>query len=174
MDPDDFYYLGKILKGHGTHGHLIALLEVDDPGDYQNLKSVYIDLAHERIPFFIESVELLEKKKVILKIQDVTTPDHANAFAGRELYLPLSSLPELNGNRFYYHEVKGFRIIDEVLGELGIIEDILELPRQSLFQVRYQDKELLIPVVDEVIREVDRTNQTIYICAPEGLIDIYT
>ncbi|MBL7138007.1 MAG: 16S rRNA processing protein RimM, partial [Bacteroidales bacterium] len=39
--------------------------------------------------------------------------------------------------------------------------------------VRYQDKELLIPVVDEVIREVDRTNQTIYICAPEGLIDIY-
>ncbi|MFH1295775.1 MAG: ribosome maturation factor RimM [Bacteroidota bacterium] len=173
MNPDDFYYLGKILKRHGNHGHLMALLEVDDARDYQHLKSVYVDVSHERIPFFIESVELLEKKKILLKIQDVSTPDHADAFAGRELYLPLSSLPELEGNRFYYHEVKGFLIIDEVFGELGIIEDILELPRQSLFQIRYQHKEILIPVVDEVIREVSRANQTIYIRAPEGLIDLY-
>ena len=173
MDPDDFYYLGKILKRDGNHGHLIALLEVDDAGDYQNLKSVYVDLEHERIPFFIESVEILEKKKVILKFQDVATADHADAFAGRELYLPLSSLPELDGNRFYFHEVKGFRIIDDVFGELGFIEDILELPQQALFQVRYQNKEILIPAIDDVILEVNRINQTIYIRAPEGLIDLY-
>jgi len=173
METDDFYFLGKILKRHGNHGHLIALLEVDNAEDYQNLESVYVDVAHDRIPFFIESVDLLEKKKMILKFQDVATADHADAFTGREMYLPLSSLPKLDGNRFYFHEVKGFRIIDEVFGELGIIEDILDLPQQSLFQIRHQDKEILIPLIDEVILKVDRSSQTIYIRAPEGLIGLY-
>ncbi len=170
---EEFYYLGKILKRHGNQGSLLALLEVDNTSDYEDLKSVYVDLAHERIPFFIESVELLAKNKMILKFQDVATAEHADAFSGLELYLPLSYLPKLKGNRFYFHEVKGFRVIDDVFGELGIIEDILDLPKQALFQILYNDKEILIPVVDEVIREVDRTNRTIHIHAPEGLIDLY-
>ena len=170
---EEFYYLGKILKRHGNQGSLLALLEVDNTSDYEDLKSVYVDLAHERIPFFIESVELLAKNKMILKFQDVATAEHADAFSGLELYLPLSYLPKLKGNRFYFHEVKGFRVIDDVFGELGIIEDILDLPKQALFQILYNDKEILIPVVNEVILEVDRTNRTVHIHAPEGLIDLY-
>ncbi len=173
MHPDEFYYLGKIMKRHGNQGHLVALLEVDNSGDYKDLESVYVDIAHERIPFFIESVEILEKKKLILRFQDVLTADHADAFTGLELYLPLVSLPELDGNRFYFHEVKGFRVIDETSGELGIIEDILDLPQQALFQIRHQGKEILIPIVDEVICKVDRATRTIHIRAPEGLIDLY-
>jgi len=173
MHPDEFYYLGKIMKRHGNQGHLVALLEVDNSGDYKDLESVYVDIAHERIPFFIESVEILEKKKLILRFQDVLTADHADSFTGLELYLPLVSLPELDGNRFYFHEVKGFRVIDETSGELGIIEDILDLPQQALFQIRHQGKEILIPIVDEVICKVDRATRTIHIRAPEGLIDLY-
>lgn len=173
MVPDEFYYLGKILKRHGNQGHLIALLEVDDAADYKDLESVYVDVAHERIPFFINSVEVVDKHKLILRFQDVLTASHADLFTGRELYLPLSALPVLDGTRFYFHEIKGFRVIDEVYGELGIIESILDLPQQALFQIRYHKKEILIPVVDEVIVKVDRVARTLQIRAPEGLIELY-
>ncbi|MBN1198153.1 MAG: 16S rRNA processing protein RimM, partial [Bacteroidales bacterium] len=104
---------------------------------------------------------------------DVTTADHADVFSGKELFLPLSNLPPLDGNRFYFHEIEGFQVIDEGFGELGHIESILELPQQALFQIRYQKKEILIPVVDEVIVKVDRSNRTLRIHAPEGLIELY-
>jgi len=173
MNPDDFYYLGKILKKQGGKGHLIALLEVDEPENYQRLESVYVDLDHEWIPFFIESVDILGHKKILLKLTDVNSADYAEAFTGRELFLPLSTLPPLNGNRFYYHEIKGFHVIDANYGEVGILEDVLELPHHSLFQIRYLNKEILIPVADEIIRKVDRINKILYIQAPEGLIEVY-
>ncbi|MFC2101883.1 ribosome maturation factor RimM [Bacteroidota bacterium] len=173
MGPEDFYYLGKILKRHGNQGHLTALLEVDDAWDYKDLESVFVDVSHERIPFFIESVEVADKKKLILRFKDVSTADHADVFTGRELYLPLSSLPKLDGNRFYFHEVKGFRVVDKGYGEIGIIENVLDLPQQALFQIRHQHKEVLIPIVDEVILKVDRKAQVIHIQAPEGLIELY-
>jgi len=173
MKPDAFFYLGKILKRHGNVGHLLVLLDVDETDSYNKLESVYVDLEHERIPFFIESIELLEKKKAILKLIDVETTDHADAFAGREMYLPLSLLPKLDGNRFYYHEVKGFNVVDEERGEIGTIQDVLELPHQAMFQILCGTKEILIPAVDEVIQSIDRKKKKIHIKAPEGLIDVY-
>jgi len=160
MDQDKFYYVGKILKRHGNHGHLVALLEVDDARDYQKIESVYVDVAHERIPFFIES--------------DVSTGEHADVFAGKEIFLPISLLPKLDGNCFYFHEVTGFMVVDEAFGEIGTIEAVLELPQQALLQIRHYKKEILIPAVDEVILKVDRDARTMHIRAPKGLIELYT
>ena len=173
MKPDAFFYLGKILKRHGNRGHLLVILDVDEIENYSKLESVYVDMGHERIPFFIESIDLLEKNRVILKLADVEATDHADAFTGREIYLPLSMLPKLDGNRFYYHEVKGFNVVDEKHGEIGTIQDVLELPHQAMFMILYGDKEILIPIVDEVIQSIDRKKKKIHISAPEGLIDIY-
>jgi len=174
MDQDKFYYVGKILKRHGNHGHLVALLEVDDARDYQKIESVYVDVAHERIPFFIESVELADEKKLILKLQDVSTGEHADVFAGKEIFLPISLLPKLDGNCFYFHEVTGFMVVDEAFGEIGTIEAVLELPQQALLQIRHYKKEVLIPAVDELILKVDRDARTMHIRAPKGLIELYT
>lgn len=173
MHPDEFFYLGKVLKRHGNKGHLLIYMDVDHPEDYLTLESVFVDLRHERIPFFLESVDLQEKGRAIIKLETVDSSDHAEAFTGRELYLPVSRLPLLTGNQFYYHEIKGFRVIDEIRGDLGIVEGVMELPHQSLFQIIFHGKEILIPVVDSVILDVDRKNQILRIHAPEGLIDIY-
>ena len=53
MKPDDFYFLGKILKTHGNQGHLLVLLDVDSPQHYRKMDSVFVDLGYERIPFAV-------------------------------------------------------------------------------------------------------------------------
>jgi 16S rRNA processing protein RimM len=173
MKPDDFYFLGKILKTHGNQGHLLVLLDVDSPQHYRKMDSVFVDLGYERIPFAVESVRILEKNRALLKLAEVNSRDHATAFAGRELYLPVSALPVLTGNRFYYHEIRGFRVVDAIHGELGVVEDILELPAQPLIRIKTGKKEILVPLVDEVIIKVDRARKVLAIRAPEGLIAIY-
>jgi 16S rRNA processing protein RimM len=173
MNKDDFYYLGKILKTHGNKGQVLVHLDVDDPGTYHNLESVYLDLHGERIPFFIVSVELKHHRKAVVQFLDFDSLEDAESLQGLEMYLPVTKLPALKGNKFYYHEIKGFEVIDQNHGNIGVIEDILELPLQSLFQIRHGEKEILIPVVDEIIQKIDRKKKILMIGAPPGLIEIY-
>lgn len=173
MNKDDFYYLGKILKTHGNKGQVLVHLDVDDPENYQKLESVYLDLHGERIPFFIASLELKHNRKAVAKFQDFDNLEDAESLQGLEMYLPITGLPSLKGNRFYYHEIIGFQVVDQNHGNIGMIDDILELPHQSLFQIRHGEKEILIPVVDEIIQKVDRRKKLLMIEAPAGLIEIY-
>jgi len=173
MNKEDFFYLGRILKSHGNKGHVLVLFDVDNPENYAGLDAVYLDLHGERVPFVIESLELKHNRKAAVRFEDFGSPDDAEALAGFEMYLPSDALPKLSGKKFYYHEIKGFRVNDLNHGEIGIVKDVLELPHQSLLQVMHGDREVLIPIVDEVIRKVDRRCKTLTIKAPDGLIEIY-
>jgi len=173
MEKDDLFYFGKILGTYGNKGGLMILLDVDDPGKYRKLESVYVDLDHERIPFFIAALELKAGKKVVIWFEDIHTPEDAEPFRGKRLYLPLTMLPRLRGKKFYYHEVTGFHVIDEHHGDIGVIETILELPAQPLFQIRSGQKEILVPATDEIIVRIDRRRKEVRIVAPPGLIELY-
>lgn len=173
MPRDDFYYLGKVLKTFGNKGQVLVILDVDDPADYLELESVFLDLEGERIPFFIDDLELKHNRKALIRFQDVTTQEDAEVYIGREMYMPVSALPPLEGNQFYFHDVIGFNVIDSRHGEIGILNDILPLPHQSLMQITDGKREILIPLVDEIIQKVDRETRTLFIIAPEGLIEIY-
>ena len=173
MAKDDFFYLGKILKTHGNKGQVVVLLDVDTPEDYIELESVYLDLHGERIPFFIAGLELKHNRKAVVQFHDFNTIEDAMSLAGLEMYLPMETLPPLSENQFYFHEVIGFSVIDSTHGDIGLVEDIIELPHQSLFQIRHGEKEILVPVVDDIIVRVDRDKKQLLITAPEGLIEIY-
>jgi 16S rRNA processing protein RimM len=118
-------------------------------------------------------IELKHNQKAVVRFQDVSSIEEAEIYTGRQIFLPLKKLPKLEGNKFYYHEVTGYSVIDKKHGLLGIINGILDLPNQSLFQIMHEKREILVPVVDEIIKRVDREKKIIFIEAPDGLIEIY-
>ncbi len=172
-DPfKDYFYLGKITKSHGYDGKLIAFLDVDDPGVYTGLDVVFINVQGQLIPYFIEDSSL-KNNKLIVKFQDVNDDNASALLINKELYLPLSKLPKLSGNKFYFHEVIGFQLVDVDFGPLGPIADILDYPNQAVIRVFYDGKEVLIPLSQDVIQKIDRKNKTIRVKTPEGLLDVY-
>jgi 16S rRNA processing protein RimM len=82
-------------------------------------------------------------------------------------------LPKLTGNKFYYHEVIGFSVLDDVHGDIGVIEGVNDTTSQALFEIKKGDKQLLVPINDEIIKKVDRQGKTISVTTPEGLVDLY-
>ena len=173
MVKDDFFYLGKILKTYGSKGHLLIFLDVDDPVRYEKIETVFIGIENDRIPLSIEELELKHKNSARIRFEDIRSADDAGIYVGRELYLPVGMLPPLKGKKFYYHEVIGFTVLDKTHGNIGIITSILDLPQQSLMQIRHGSKEILIPIVDKVLLKVDRSKKELHIQSPEGLIEIY-
>ncbi|HQB19835.1 MAG TPA: hypothetical protein PK495_04580, partial [Bacteroidales bacterium] len=58
-------------------------------------------------------------------------------------------------------------------GDIGICEDILEYPHQAIFQIKHPKGTILVPIVDQYIIKVDKTNKIIELDTPTGLIEIY-
>lgn len=171
MTQDQCFYLGRITKPLGYKGQVVFFLDVDCPDDYRNLDSVFVEVKGSLIPYFIKNINL-NGNKAIVTFEDLTA-EESIALVGHELYLPLDTLPELTGNKFYFHEVTGWRVVDAEKGDIGIISSIIDYPAQPLFQIMKNETEILIPLIDQVIKKVDRENKTMFIEAPNGLIDLY-
>ena len=173
MQKEDCFYLGKIVKKHSFKGEVIIKLDTDEPGLYENLESVFVDLGNNLVPFFIEKSSLSKGTMFRVKFEDVDTEADAEAILRSEVYLPLDLLPKLSGNKFYYHEVIGFTVVDDNFGEVGTIVSINDASAQPLFEIDREGREIFIPMRDDFIKKVDRENQVIEVSTPEGLIELY-
>lgn len=172
MDFNDYFFLGKLLKPHGFDGRLNAFLDVDEPSEYESLQMLYVNFNNGLVPHFINHIQVLNNKAIIT-FQDVDNLEKAEMLSQKEMYLPISELPERTGNKFYFHEVIGFQVLDKAFGDIGPISEILEYPNQAVIQVFHDRKEILIPIFGNIIQHVDRDKKEIHIEAPDGLIDIY-
>ncbi|WP_179337174.1 ribosome maturation factor RimM [Winogradskyella ludwigii] len=173
MKKEDCFYLGKIVSKYSFKGELLIKLDTDEPDLYDNLDAIFIDLRGNLVPFFAESSQLHKSNLLRIKFEDVDTEEDADALIKTDLYLPLDLLPKLEGDKFYFHEVIGFAIIDSNYGDVGILKGINDSTAQALFEIDKDGIEILIPMNDEFIVKVDRKNKTIEVKTPEGLIDLY-
>ena len=169
---NDFFYLGVVTKTFGYKGQVVIYLDTDEPEKYKTLEAVFVNDGAELLPYMIEELTYKGANQAIVKFADVNG-EEAKSLVKAELYLPLSFLPPLTGNKFYFHEVIGFEVIDKEKGSIGKCVDFLEMSRQPIMQIDFNGKEILIPAVDEIFETVDRENRTISIAAPEGLIEVY-
>ncbi|MBO7625574.1 MAG: 16S rRNA processing protein RimM [Bacteroidales bacterium] len=172
MRSDEFFYLGKVTKVVGLKGELSVYLDTDEPEKYYSMESVFLAQQEELVPFLVTSLKVKNRQQVVVQFQDVDAAI-APSLVDAELYLPLSMLPPLTGNRFYYHEINGFEVVDDRQGPVGVCTGVLEYPHQALFQIDHHGTEVLLPIVDEVILRVDREARRIVVSMPEGLLDIY-
>ena len=169
---NNYFYLGKVTKPHGYEGKVTVYFDTDDPQEYADIEMVHINIGGNLVPYFIESLSLLNNKAVV-SFMDVDNIEKAESLVKKEIYLPISMLPKLSGNKFYYHEIPGMMVIDENFGELGPIKEVLEYPNQAVLQVFYKEKEVLIPISDDIILNVDRKQNIVEVRTPEGLLDVY-
>lgn len=172
MKKDDCYLLGSVTKPHGLKGEVAAFFDVDSPAEYENLESVFVEIDNKLVPFFIESISI-QPQRILIAFEDVDSLEGAQQLQGKSLYLPLSTLPELDGDAFYFHELIGITAVDESFGPLGPITDVFSQGNQDLAAADHKGKEILFPLTDELIVRFDREQKELHLKLPEGLIDIY-
>ena len=168
MKLDDCFELGYIVRTHGVKGQVIAFFDVDYPEDYEELESVFLLINGKLVPFFIERIEPQAGAKFIIKFEDLNAIAEAEKLKSVKLYLPLSELPELDDDQFYFHETVGYQVIDENLGELGTVKEFYEMPTQDLMAMEYQGHEILIPVADDIVLKTDKEAKKMFVKLTEA------
>lgn len=172
MKQDQCFQLGVVSKPHGLKGELYISLDTDYPEDYAEMESVFLLQNGKLVPFFIEYIQV-KHTQALLKFEDVDTKDEAVLLKGTTVHLPLNQLPKLTDDQFYFHEIVGFQIVDQNMGDLGKVGQVYEAGHQDLIGMDYQDKEVLIPINDDIILKVKREEQQLLVNLPDGLLALY-
>ncbi len=174
MNKNNCYNLGKITKTQGIKGNVYSYFDVDNPLDYKEMESVFVEINHNLVPFFIDHFQYKKGGQVLLKFEGVDSEDEAKQIVNCELYLPEEVLPQLSDTQFYYHEVPGYLVVDEKHGEVGKLVRVLEYASNPMLEIKSEKGEILLPIRDEFIQRVDRENKKLFVSSPEGLIELYT
>ncbi len=172
MAKTEYFELGYLAKPHGLKGAFHVFMDVDDPFEYEELDAVFVQQGNEMVPYFIEDLQIRENLN-LMTIEGITSLDGAKELVGSKLFLPISMLPKLKDDQFYYHEIIDYQVKDRILGSLGMVKEVYSTGAQDVIIMIYQGVEVLIPLTDEIVPQVDKLNKVIITQLPDGLLDVY-
>lgn len=170
MKFDEYFNLGVISKVFSFKGEVIARFEVEVPHLFDNLPALFLEEKGNLVPYFVEKIEPQLNGFVRIKFKGIDTQEQAKKIVQCLLYLPDNLLPKLGEDEFYFHEIVGFTAYDEEDQELGKITEVYDLPNNPVAEILINGKEVLVPL--NLMIELDKNNQKIYIEIPEGLVDL--
>ena len=172
MKKEDCYFLGKITRRHGLQGNVFLKLDTDQPEMYNKLDSIFIEINGLLVPFFVAKQSWSKGDTLIISYKN-STEALVDQTIGRDVFMPLSTLPKLSGNKFYYHEVIGFEIREEDGKTCGNIVSINDQTAQHYFILNLAGKEIIIPIIKDWILELNREEKYLKMQLPEGLMDVF-
>jgi 16S rRNA processing protein RimM len=172
MTTEDCFRIGSVLKTKGLKGELNVYIDFDGIEDIK-FNTVFLELAGKLVPFFVSSIKYLQKNAAYLVLEDVDTIEKASPLARKDIYLPNKLKPKKKKTEFTLMDLVGFTAIDEDEGELGVITDVQEYPKQFIATVNYKNCEVLFPLNEDIIKSIDVVKEIVLVDLPEGLLDIY-
>ncbi|MEH7222536.1 ribosome maturation factor RimM [Bacillus sp. JJ1566] len=169
---DKWYNVGKIVNTHGIKGEVRIISRTDFPEErYKIGNTLYIFLENkEPIEVKVQSYRT-HKNFDLVTFDGFENVNDVEPFKGALIKVHESQLGELEDGEYYFHEIIGCTVITEEGEELGAIKEILTPGANDVWVVKgAKGKEILIPFIDDIVKEIDIEEQRITIHLMEGLI----
>lgn len=172
MTIEESFYIGYVSKTRGLKGEVQLFFEFEDYEDLV-LDVVFLEVNKKLVPYFVDFLKLHNNSTAYATFEDVDHIDKAQAIVRRKMYLPNDKMPERDPDDFRYTDLVGFTVIDEEHGELGTITDVQDMPQQFIATVDMDGKELMFPLSEDLILDINIEEEIIEVDLPEGLVDLY-
>ncbi len=167
---EEFVVIGKIIKPHGVKGELKVSVEDAYWEDFNNTKAIFITTLGQKLPYFIKQIQDANHA-TILKLEGIDNKETALSLSSMPIFMRDADVSvEVIEEGLTYDFLEGYLVKDKILGEIGNIDEVIELPQQEMAVVIYQNKEVLIPLNEYLIVEVDKESKIVLMDLPEGLL----
>lgn len=170
QQPMEWATIGKIVAPFGVRGEVKVLSLSDIPGRFMAFKDIYLGSQHAR--YTIVAARPTRNEVYILKFSGIDDIDAAETLRNHDLSIPLDQLAELPPDSYYQHDILGLRVSTLHGHEVGSIVDIIATGSNDVYVIDAPSgKQILIPAIKEVIRQVDLVRKVMYIDPISGMID---
>jgi 16S rRNA processing protein RimM len=169
---DKWYNVGKIVNTHGIKGEVRIISRTDFPEErYKVGNTLHIFIADkEPIEVTVQS-HRTHKNFDLVTFEGYDNVNDVEKFKDSLVKVNESQLGELEEGEYYFHEIIGCTVVTEEGEELGAIKEILTPGANDVWVVKgAKGKEILIPFIDDIVKEIDIEVKRITIHLMEGLI----
>lgn len=170
---EELHALGYFSKLHGYKGELTAVLDTTNQHDYKDLKTLFVEVKGQLIPYFVELLESKTNTSVKVKLEGIETEQAAKQLVKCSFFIQPEFISEADNDRLSLRAIAGYKVIDEKLGPIGVVDHIEESPVNPLLVIRTETKEILLPLHEDFFQKIDRRKKQVHIAAPDGLIEFY-
>lgn len=171
IKESEVFRIGKLTKPHGIKGEISFAFD-NDVFDRVDCPYLICNIDGILVPFFIEEYRFKGKETALITFEDVDSEEKAQRMSGLEVYFPRKYYEDEPSEEIEYswNFFLGFSVIDKASGKLGIIAAIDDKTLNTLFLIKDNDNELIIPATEDFIEKIDAKKKIIYLNLPEGLI----
>jgi len=172
MEENELVRIGKLSRAHGIKGEIRGLIEPELLQRIKKLNILFVSVKGNPLPYFIEYFDLSDSGVCLFKFEEVNDRTEAEKLSGKEIFIKEENLKK-KIKETGYGFLSGYKLFNEKKEEIGVIDNIFELPAHALAQVIINQNEVLIPLTTDSVIKTDKRKKEVTVSIPDGLMDIY-
>ncbi len=167
---EKYFRVGVITNTHGLKGEVKVFPTTDDAERYETLKEVIINPDKENIKLEIKSVRYF-KNLVIVKFKGIDDINDVEKYKGKDLFVSRENAVPLEENEYYIADLIDMDVYDENDVKIGVLYDVMQTGANDVYVINMDDgRELLLPVIEETVLDVNLDEGKIKIHILDGLL----
>jgi len=167
---EEYFEIGQIVNTSGLKGEIKIKPFTDDITKFNNFKTIYVSVKKELKEFEIEHVRF-SKNMVFLKLKGIDTIEEAENYRNLYLKIKRDKDEKFEEDTYYIVDILGCKVYTDEQKELGEVIDVFSTGSNDVYVVKDElGKQVLLPAIKDVIKNVDIENKTIIVHLLEGLI----
>lgn len=167
---EDFFRVGVIANTHGIRGEVKIFPTTDDVKRFDYLKEAYIAAGKEKIKVEVSNVRYF-KNLVIVKFKGIDNINDIERYKGKDLLVTRENALPLEEGEYYLADIIGANVYTEDGILFGSLEDVIETGANLVYSVQHEGKEVLLPVIDDCVKEVNVEEKKVIVHIMKGLLD---
>ena len=167
---NDKLQVGEIVNTHGLRGEVKIVAWTDYPEVFEQFDRVYIEKTNEEM--HISSIRY-QKNNIICKFKEISDINNAEEYKGQTLYVLREQLGEPDEG-YYICDLLGIKVITDEGETLGVIKDVISTGKCNdcyVVEPKNGGRDILLPVIDDVILDVNIDEEICRVHVIEGLLD---
>lgn len=162
--------IGQIVNTYGIKGFLKVVPYTDDITRFEDLTSIYIETKKDLKSFEIQEIKY-SKNLVLLKLKEINDINIAETYKNCLIKIDRKDAVKLPKDTYFIVDLLDMQVTTDDGENLGIIIDVYPTGSNDIYVVKNEEgRQVLLPAISEVIREVDVTNKKMIVHLLEGLI----
>lgn len=165
-----YFEVGQIVNTFGVKGMLKVKPFTDDVNRFEELKKVYICKKEKLEEVEIEEVKY-HKDMVLLKVKGIDDMNEAEKVKGLYLKIDRKNAKKLPKDTYFIADLLGLQVYSDTGELLGKVDDIFRTGANDVYVIKDEKgKQLLLPGIPDVIKEIDLEKEKIIVHILKGLI----
>lgn len=161
----DRIIFGKLVNTHGLKGEVKIISDSDFKKErFKVGNQFYVG----KLLVTVNSYRV-HKNFDLITLKGFDNINDVEKFKGMDVSVEKSVLSDLEADEFYFHELEGMEVFHDA-ALVGTVVEVRDTPGNTLLIIKSGKKRILIPYVDQFVKEVDSENKKIYITPIEGLL----